>query len=171
MREDVTDIVINVKNLAIKSNASGSKKIILDIKGPKEVKAKDITLVPEVEILNPELTICNLDEKTHFHMELIVNNGKGYVPAPKNRSEESPLGLISIDSLFSPVKKVSFAIENTRAGSALDYDKLVMTVETNGTVDAEDAIAYSARIFQDQLSMFVNFEDPKEVVKELNQQN
>ncbi len=166
VREDVTDIVLNVKNLAIKSSSSGSKKIILDIKGPKEVKASDITLVPDIEILNPDLTICNLDEKTHFHMELIINTGKGYVPSPKNKSEDSPLGLISIDSLFSPVKKVSFSIENTRAGSALDYDKLVMTVETNGTVDAEDAVAYSARIFQDQLSMFVNFEDPKEAVKE-----
>ena len=100
-------------------------------------------------------------------MELIVNSGRGYVLAQKNKSEDSPLGLISIDSLFSPVKKVSFSVENTRAGSALDYDKLVMTVETNGTVDAEDAIAYSARIFQDQLSMFVNFEDPQEIVKEV----
>ena len=99
-------------------------------------------------------------------MELMVSTGKGYVQAKKNKSEDSPLGLISIDSLFSPVKKVSFSVENTRAGSALDYDKLVMTVETNGTVDAEDAIAYSARIFQDQLSMFVNFEDPQEIVRE-----
>ena len=167
VREDVTDIVLNVKNLAIKSTSTGSKKIILDIKGPKEVKAKDITLVPEIEILNPEQTICNLDEKTNFHMELIINTGKGYVPAPKNKSDDSPLGLISIDSLFSPVKKVSFAVENTREGSALDYDKLVMNVETNGTIPAEDAIAYSARIFQDQLSMFVNFDDPQEVVKEV----
>jgi len=167
VREDVTDIVLNIKNLAIKSSATGSKKIILDVKGPKEVKAKDITLSSDIEILNPELTICNLDEKTNFHMELFVNNGKGYVSAPKNKGEDSPLGLISIDSLFSPVKKVSFSIENTRAGSALDYDKLIMTVETNGTVDAEDAIAYSARIFQDQLSMFVNFDDPKEVIPEV----
>ncbi len=167
VREDVTDIVLNVKNLAIKSSASGSKKVILDVKGPKEVKAKDITLSPEIEILNPDQTICNLDEKTNFHMELFIKNGKGYVSSTKNKSEDSPLGLITVDSLFSPVKKVSFTIENTRAGSALDYDKLVMTVETNGTVAAEDAIAYSARIFQDQLSMFVNFEDPKEVVKEV----
>ena len=167
VREDVTDIVLNVKNLAIKSSSSAAKKIILDIKGPKEVKAKDITLVPEIEILNPEQTICNLDEKTNFHMELMVSTGKGYVPAQKNKKEDSPLGLISIDSLFSPVKKVSFSIENTRAGSALDYDKLLMTVETNGTVNAEDAIAYSARIFQDQLAMFVNFEDPQETVKEV----
>ena len=167
VREDVTDIVLNVKNLAIKSSATGSKKIILDVKGPKEVKAKDITLSSDIEILNPEQTICNLDEKTHFHMELIVKNGKGYVSAIKNKEEDNPLGLIAVDSLFSPVKKVSFVIENARAGSALDYDKLLMTVETNGTVDAEDAIAYSARIFQDQLSMFVNFDDPKEVIQEV----
>ena len=143
------------------------KKIILDVKGPKEVKAKDIELPPEIEILNPDQIICNLDEKTNFHMELVVNTGKGYVSSIKNKDEDSPLGLISVDSLFSPVKKVSFSIENARAGSALDYDKLLMTVETNGTVNAEDAIAYAARIFQDQLSMFVNFEDPKEVVKEV----
>ncbi len=166
VREDVTDIVLNVKNLAIKSSVNTPKKIVLDVKGPKEVKAKDITLVPEIEILNPEQTICNLDEKTNFHMELIINTGKGYASAVKNKSEDNPLGLITIDSLFSPVKKVSFLIENTRAGSALDYDKLLMTVETNGTIDAEDAIAYSARILQDQLSMFVNFEDPKEVIQE-----
>ena len=167
VREDVTDIVLNVKNLAIKSTANGSKKIILDVKGPKEVRAEDITLVPEIEILNPKQIICNLDEKTNFHMEMIVNNGKGYVSAVKNKSDDNPLGLIAVDSLFSPVKKVSFTIDSTREGSALDYDKLLMTVETNGTVDAEDAIAYSARIFQDQLSMFVNFDDPKEVVKEV----
>ena len=167
VREDVTDIVLNIKNLAIKSTANSSKKIILDVKGPKEVKAKDISLIPEIEILNPELTICNLDEKTNFHMELIVDVGKGYVSATKNKSDDNPLGLISVDSLFSPVKKVSFSIESARAGSTLDYDKLIMNVETNGTVDAEDAIAYSARIFQDQLSMFVNFDDPKEVVKEV----
>ena len=167
VREDVTDIVLNVKNLAIKSSVNSPKKIILDVKGPKEVKAKDITLTPEIEILNPDQVICNLDEKTNFHMELIVNTGKGYVSALKNKKEDSPLGLIAIDSLFSPVKKVSFSIDNTRAGSTLDYDKLLMTIETNGTVNAEDAVAYAARIFQDQLSMFVNFEDPKEVVQEV----
>jgi DNA-directed RNA polymerase subunit alpha len=166
VREDVTDIVLNVKNLAIRSTSNTDKKIILDVKGPKEVKAKDITLVPEVEILNPEQTICNLDENTNFHMELIVSTGKGYVSANKNKNDDSPLGLIAIDSLFSPVKKVSYSVDTTRSGSALDYDKLIMTVETNGTVDAEDAIAYSARIFQDQLGIFVNFEDPQEIVQE-----
>ena len=167
VREDVTDIVLNVKNLAIKSSANSAKKIILDVKGPKEVKAKDMTLPPEIEILNPEQVICNLDEKTNFHMELIINTGKGYVPSTKNKDEDSPLGLIAVDSLFSPVKKVSYTVENTRAGSALDYDKLLMNIETNGTVNAEDAIAYAARIFQDQLAMFVNFDDPKEVIMEV----
>ena len=165
VREDVTDIVLNVKNLAVRLNSAGSKKLILDATGPKEVKAKDITLVSDIKILNPDQTICNLDEKTKFHMELIVNNGRGYVLAQKNKSEDTPLGMIAIDSLFSPVKKVSFKIDSTRAGAALDYDKLLMEVETNGTVAAEDAIAFAARIFQDQLSMFINFEDPKEVSK------
>jgi DNA-directed RNA polymerase subunit alpha len=166
VREDVTDIVLNVKNLAIKSESNEPKKLVLDANGPKEIKAKDITLVSDVQILNPEQTICNLDEKTKFHMELIVNNGKGYVMATENKSEDTPLGLIAIDSLFSPVKKVSFKVDSTREGDALDYDKLMMQVETNGTVAAEDAVAFAARIFQDQLSMFVNFEDPKEIPKE-----
>ena len=166
VREDVTDIVLNVKNLAIKSESNEPKKLVLDANGPKEIKAKDIALVSDVQILNPEQTICNLDEKTKFHMELIVNNGRGYVMAPKNKSEDTPLGLIAIDSLFSPVKKVSFKVDTTREGDALDYDKLMMQVETNGTVAAEDAVAFAARIFQDQLSMFVNFEDPKEIPKE-----
>ncbi len=166
VREDVTDIVLNVKNLAIKLNSDGPKKLILDAEGPKEVKAKDITLISDVKILNPDQTICNLDEKTKFHMELVVNNGRGYVLAQQNKSEDTPLGMIPIDSLFSPVKRVSFKIDSTRAGAALDYDKLLMEVETNGTVAAEDAVAFAARIFQDQLSMFVNFEDPKEIPKQ-----
>ena len=163
VREDVTDIVLNVKNLAVKLNSAGSKKLVLDATGPKEVKAKDIALVSGVEILNLDQTICNLDEKTKFHMEFIINSGRGYVLAQKNKTEETPLGLIAIDSLFSPVKKVSYSIDSTREGDALDYDKLTMQVETNGTIPAEDAVAFAARIFQDQLSMFVNFEDPKEV--------
>ena len=166
VREDVTDIVLNVKNLAIKSESNEPKKLVLDANGPKEIKAKDITLVSDVQILNPEQTICNLDEKTKFHMELIVNNGKGYVVAAENKSKDIPLGLIAIDSLFSPVKKVSFKVDTTREGDAMDYDKLMMQVETNGTVAAEDAVAFAARIFQDQLSMFVNFEDPKEIPKQ-----
>ena len=163
VREDVTDIVLNVKSLALKSNIEGTKKLILDAKGPGEIKASDITPVADVEILNPDLVICNLDENTNFHMEMNVSNGKGYVPADLNKPEEPPLGLIPIDSLFSPVKKVSYSISTAREGKALDYDKLTMEVVTNGSISAEDAIAYSARIFQDQLGMFINFDEPQEI--------
>ncbi|MEC7150580.1 MAG: DNA-directed RNA polymerase subunit alpha [Pseudomonadota bacterium] len=163
VREDVTDIVLNVKSLALKSNSEGTKKLILDAKGPGVIKASNITPVNEIEILNPDLIICNLDENTSFHMEMTVGNGKGYVSADLNKPEEPPLGLIPIDSLFSPVKKVSYSVSTAREGKALDYDKLTMEVETNGSISAEDALAYSARIFQDQLAMFVNFDEPQEV--------
>ena len=164
IREDVTDIVLNVKSLALKSFAQGNKKLILDAKGPGQIKASNITPLADVEILNPDLVICNLDENTNFHMEMNVSSGKGYVPAVLNKPEEPPLGLIPIDCLFSPVKKVSYSISTAREGKALDYDKLTMEVETNGSISAEDAVAYSARIFQDQLGMFVNFDEPAEVV-------
>ena len=162
VREDVTDIVLNIKSLALKLMSKGPKKLVLDVNGPGEIKAKDIKANPDVEIINPDLVICNLDENIKFHMELTVNTGKGYVPAEKNKEEDSPLGLIAVDSLFSPVKKVSYRVENAREGKSLDYDKLVMDLETNGSLSAEDAIAYSARIFQDQLSIFVNFDEPKD---------
>ena len=163
VREDVTDIVLNVKSLALKSTSEGSKKLVLDAKGPGVIKASDITKINEIEILNPDLVICNLDENTNFHMEMTIGNGKGYVPAELNKPEEPPLGLIPIDSLFSPVKKVSYSVSTAREGKALDYDKLTMEIETNGSISAEDALAYSARIFQDQLGMFVNFDEPQEV--------
>ena len=164
IREDVTDIVLNVKSLALKSSALGNKKLILDAKGPGVIKASNIAPLADIEILNPDLVICNLDENTNFHMEMNVSSGKGYVPAVLNKPEEPPLGLIPIDSLFSPVKKVSYSISTAREGKALDYDKLTMEIETNGSISAEDAVAYSARIFQDQLGMFVNFDEPAEVV-------
>jgi DNA-directed RNA polymerase subunit alpha len=164
VREDVTDIVLNVKSLALKSSSEGTKKLVLDAKGPGEIKASNITPVADVEILNPDLVICNLDEKTNFHMEMTVGSGKGYVSADMNKPEEPPLGLIPIDSLFSPVKKVSYSVSTAREGKALDYDKLIMEIETNGSISAEDAVAYSARIFQDQLNMFVNFDEPQEIV-------
>ena len=165
VREDVTDIVLNVKSLALKTKSEGAKKLILDVQGPGEIKASKITENPDVEILNPELILCNLDENTKFHMELTVNSGKGYVSADFNKPEDPPLGLIAIDSLFSPVKKVSYSISTAREGKALDYDKLTMQIETNGSLSAEDAVAYAARIFQDQLSMFINFDEPKETIQ------
>jgi DNA-directed RNA polymerase subunit alpha len=165
VREDVTDIVLNIKSLSLKVMSEGPKKLILDASGPGEIKAKDIQPNSEVQILNPDLVLCHLDENTKFHMELIANTGKGYQPAEKNKTDDAPLGLIAVDSLFSPVKKVSFTVENAREGKSLDYDKLIMKIETDGSVSAEDAVAYAARIFQEQLGMFINFEEPKEVEK------
>ena len=165
VREDVTDIVLNVKSLSLKVMSDGPKKLILDVMGPGAIKARDIQPNSEVLILNPDLVLCHLDENTKFHMELIANTGKGYRPAEKNKIEDSPLGLITIDALFSPVKKVSYSIENAREGKSLDYDRLIMNVETDGSVTAEDALAYAARIYQDQLSLFVNFDEPKTIEK------
>ena len=164
IREDVTDIVLNIKSLALKSSSEGNKKLILDAKGPGQIIASNITPITDIEILNPDLVICYLDENTNFHMEMNVNTGKGYASAELNKPEDPPLGLIPIDSLFSPVKKVSYSVSTAREGKALDYDKLIMEVETNGSISAEDAIAYSARIFQDQLGMFINFDEPQEVL-------
>ena len=112
-------------------------------------------------MLNPELVLCTLDEGAEIRMEFTVNTGKGYVPSDRNRAEDAPIGLIPVDSIYSPVKKVSYRVENTREGQILDYDKLTMQVETNGSSTPEDAVAYAARILQDQLNVFVNFEEPK----------
>ncbi len=161
VREDVTDIVLNIKDIAIRMDAEGPKRLTLRKTGPGVVTAGDITVVGDIEILNPGLVLCNLDDGAELRMEFTIDNGKGYVSADKNRSEDSPIGLIPVDSLFSPVKKVSYRVENTREGQVLDYDKLTMTIETNGSVTPEDALAYSARILQDQLNVFLNFEEPK----------
>jgi DNA-directed RNA polymerase subunit alpha len=167
VREDVTDIVLNIKDIAIKMQGDGPKRMVVRKEGPGVVTAGDIQTVGDVVILNPELVICTLDEGASIRMEFTVDTGKGYVPSEKNRAEDAPIGLIPVDSLFSPVKKVSYQVSPTREGQVLDYDKLTLTVETNGSVSPEDAIAYAARILQDQLEIFVNFEEPrKEVVQE-----
>ncbi len=162
VREDVTDIVLNIKQLALKMSGDGPKRLVLKAEGPGEVRASQITTVSDIEILNPDLVICNLDHGARVRMELTVNTGKGYVAAERNRPDDAPIGLIPVDSLFSPVKKVSYRVENTREGQILDYDKLTMTLETNGAITPENAVAYAARILQDQLSIFINFEEPRE---------
>jgi len=159
--EDVTDIILNIKAIAIRMQADTVKRMTLRKQGPGPVRAGDIAVSGDTQILNPDLIICPLDEGAEIRMEFTVRTGKGYVPADRNRPEDAPIGLIPVDSLFSPVKKVSYRVENTREGQILDYDKLIMTVETNGGVVPEDAIAFAARILQDQLNVFVNFEEPR----------
>jgi DNA-directed RNA polymerase subunit alpha len=161
VREDVTDIVLNIKDIAIRMQGEGPKRYVLKKQGPGAVLAGDIQMTGDATVLNPNLVICTLDEGAEIRMEFTVNTGKGYVPSERNRAEDAPIGLIPVDSLYSPVKKVSYRIENTREGQILDYDKLTMTVETNGAVTPEDAVAYAARIIQDQLQVFVNFEEPR----------
>ena len=168
VREDVTDIVLNVKTIAIKMQGEGAKRMTLRKTGPGLVTAGDINTVGDVQILNPELVLCTLDEGAEIRMEFTVATGKGYVPAERNRPEDAPIGLIPVDSLYSPVRKVSYKVENTREGQILDYDKLTMTIETNGALTPDDSVAYAARILQDQLNVFVNFEEPrKEVAQEI----
>lgn len=167
VREDVTDIVLNIKEIAIKMEGDGPKRMVVRKQGPGAVTAGDIQTVGDVEILNPDHVICTLDEGAEIRMEFTVNTGKGYVPADRNRAEDAPIGLIPVDSLYSPVKKVSYKVENTRHGEELDKDKLTMSIETNGAVTGEDAVAFAARILQDQLGLFVNFDEPtKEVATE-----
>ena len=159
VREDVTDIVLNVKQIALKMQGEGPKRLQLSATGPAEVKAGDIAVSGDIEVMNKDLVICHLDEGATFNMELTADTGKGYVPAVGNRPVDAPIGLIPVDSLYSPVRQVSYKVDNARIGQELDYDKLSLTVETDGTVTPEDAVAYAARILQDQLSLFVHFED------------
>lgn len=161
VREDVTDIILNIKALALRMHTDGLKRMTLNATGPGEVTARAIQSSSDIEIMNPDLVICTLDQGIVLNMELVASTGKGYVPANQNRPEDSPLGLIPIDAIFSPVRKVSYQVDNTRVGQVTDYDKLSLTVETDGSVSPEDAIALAARILQDQLQLFVNFEEPQ----------
>ncbi len=158
--EDVTDIILNVKNLALKINSEGIKHISVAFKGPGAVKASDIETGSEVEVLNPDLVLCHLDKEAQFMMSMVVESGCGYVPASQNRKEGLPIGTIPVDALYSPVRRVSYKVEDTRIGQVTDYDKLILDVETDGSLTSEDAIALASRILQDQFRPFVNFKDP-----------
>ena len=166
VREDVTDIVLNIKSLSIRMHAEGSKRLRLNAEGPCEVTAGMIEQIADIEIVNPDLVICTLGDKVKLGMELTVSTGKGYRPAAQNRHEDAPIGIIPVDSIFSPVRKVSYKVEDTRVGQITDYDKLTIDLETNGTIRPEDAVAFAARILQDQLQAFVNFQEPTAVTKE-----
>jgi len=166
VREDVTDIVLNIKRLALRMHGEGPKRIRIDMDGPGEVTAAKIETGHDIEILNPGVLICTLDEGAHLAMEMTVENGAGYVSAVQNRPEDAPIGLIPIDSVFSPIRKVSYKVENTRVGQVTDYDKLAMNIETDGTISPEDSVAYAARILQDQLQLFINFDEPQARVAE-----
>ncbi len=161
VREDVTNIILNIKALAVRMHAEGPKKMRLVAEGPCVVTAAMIEAGADIEIMNPELEICTLDKGAKLNMELTVNTGSGYRAASQNRPEDCPVGLIPVDSVFSPIRKVTYEIEDTRVGQITNYDKLTMTVQTNGVITPEDAVAYAARIMQDQLQVFINFDEPE----------
>ena len=159
VREDVTDIVLNIKEVAIRMQGDDPKRMVLRKEEPGPVTAGDIQTVGDIEILNPDHVICTLDEGAELRMEFTVATGKGYVAAERNRPEDAPIGLIAVDSLYSPVRKVSYNVANTREGQRLDYDKLTMEVETDGSVTPEEAVGIAAEILRDQLKTFSSHED------------
>ena len=166
VREDVTEIILNIKTLALKVESLEDQRIVLKAKGPGVVKASQIETNHVVEVMNPELVICTLDKDASIEIEMLVGTGSGYLTAEQNRPEECPIGYLPVDSIYSPVKSVVYKVENARVGQKTDYDKLTMTVETNGVVTPEDAVAFAARILQEQLKPFVTFEEPEEATME-----
>ena len=168
VREDVVDIVLNIKQLALRMHAEGPKRMTLRATGPGAVTAGQIDVPSDIEMLNPDHVICTLDEGASVRMELTVQNGKGYVASELNRPEDAPIGLIAVDALYSPVKRVAYRVEPTRQGQSLDYDKLILEVETNGAVSPVDAVAYASRILQDQLQIFITFDEPKKAVEAID---
>jgi DNA-directed RNA polymerase subunit alpha len=157
--EDVTDIVLNLKEVRLKLNDTEQQTLRIETKGPKTVQAKDLVAGPSVEILNPEQHIATLSREAKLDMELVVKLGRGYVPAERNREEGVPVDTIFIDSVFSPIRKVNFNVTNARVGQRTDYERLVFEVWTDGGVKPDDAVAYAAKILQDQVQMFINFND------------
>ena len=159
VKEDVTEVILNLKKLCLKSHTEDPVTLLLDVKGPAEVRASHIQANSDVDIVNPDLYICTLAAKGHLRMELNVERGKGYVPADRNKREGQPIGVIPIDAIFSPVEKANFTVEKTRVGQSTDYDRLLIEVWTDGTMSPEDAVSHAASLFTQHLELFVRFGD------------
>jgi DNA-directed RNA polymerase subunit alpha len=162
--EDVTDIVLNLKQVVVRNYGPSGVTLRLEKDGPAEVKAGDIQTTDAVEILNKDLVICNVAKGGRFSAELTIGQGHGYVPAERNKEPTMPIGTIPIDALFSPLRKVNYTVTNARVGQQTDYDKLTLEVWTNGAVTPADAVAYAAKILKDQLTIFINFEEESEAL-------
>ncbi len=165
VREDVTDIILNIKSMGLRAHSEGRKRMTLSVDKPGEVTAGMIETGPDIEVMDPDFVLCHIDKGAKLHMEFTVDTGKGYVAASENRPEDPPIGLIPIDAVFSPVRKVSYKVDNTRVGEETDLDKLTLEVVTNGSVSPDDAVALAARILSEQLRMFINFEEPTAEVR------
>ncbi|MCD6168952.1 MAG: DNA-directed RNA polymerase subunit alpha [Candidatus Latescibacteria bacterium] len=169
--EDVTEIVLNLKEVCFKLHDSDSKKITVDRQGSCELRAKDLEVDPSIEVLNPDLHLATLGEDAHFRAEIVLGTGRGYVPCEENKLSDRPIGTIAIDSVFSPVRKVNYKVENTRVEQKTDYEKLTLEVWTNKVVSPQDAVSAAARILRDHLKLFVDFkEEPREAGEEIDQE-
>lgn len=164
--EDVTDIILNLKDVLVKMHDPKTRTLRIDKQGEGEITAGDIQATEGVEILNPKHRIASLSRGGKLHAELVCQMGRGYVPAERNKQPHMPIGMIPIDALFSPIKKVNYVVTNARVGQQTDYDKLTLEVWTDGSVRPEDAVAYAAKILKDQLSIFINFEETYEPADE-----
>ena len=167
VKEDLTDILLNLKSVGIKVHSPGARKMYIKAKGPGEIRAGNFVTDSETEIIDQDQIIMTLDSNADIELEANVETGKGYVSAEVAEDENKLIGEIKIDAMFSPVKKTSYRIENSRVGQVTDYDKLILEVETNGAISPDDAVALAARILQDQLQPFINFDEP-EIQKEPN---
>ncbi|MCI1944714.1 DNA-directed RNA polymerase subunit alpha [Clostridium luticellarii] len=159
VKEDVAELILNIKELALKMNGEGPKTIYIDAQGPGEVVAGDIKTDGDVEIVNGDLHIATLDEDAKLYMEITVNSGRGYVSQARNKSENMPIGTIPVDSIYTPIKRVNFAVENTRVGQITDYDKLSLEVWTNGTILPDEAVSLSAKILIEHFKLFMTLTD------------
>ena len=164
VREDLTDMILNIKGIKVKMEEEGPKKTYLNVEGPLTVTAVHIEETSNIAIMNPDHEICTLEEGNSLSIEFTVENGKGYVSAGINYIEDKPIGLIPIDAIFSPILQVSYDVDNARVGQQTDFDKLLLNITTDGSVSPEDAVAFAARIMQDQMQNFINFEEPEEEV-------
>ena len=162
VKEDVTDLILNLKEVVFKLHGLGPKTVRIEAKGEKEVTAADIITDADVEVINPQQHIAILDKGATLKMEMTVKLGKGYVTAERNKEEDMPIGTIPIDAIFTSIKKVNYTVTNARVGQITDYDKLTLEVWTNGSIKADDAVAIAAKILKDQLNIFINFEEPPE---------
>jgi DNA-directed RNA polymerase subunit alpha len=157
--EDVTEIILNVKNLSLKLHSEGPKIIYIDAEGEGPITAGDIKADSDVEILNPDLHICTLNGDSRFYMEMVINKSRGYIPAEKNKQPGQPIGIIPVDSIYTPVRRVNYTVENTRVGQITDYDKLTLEVWTNGSIKPDEAISLGAKIMSEHLNLFIDLSD------------
>lgn len=157
--EDVTELILNLKELSAKMYCDQPKTVVLDVKGPAVVKAGDIAVDDELEIVDPDMHIATLNEEAHLQMTLTLDKGRGYVSADKNKSANMPIGVIPIDSIFTPIRKVNYTVVDTRVGQITDYDRLTLEVWTNGSVQPDEAISLAAKILTEHLSLFVSLTD------------